>query len=374
MLRTCEVENMNVKKITPSQKYALGIATIIALIFGAYFLRGFFSMFALAAIVAYTFFPVYRKLNTRFSGGASAAITLLVSLLAVIIPVIVVIALSVMQLGTLANYIGDTFANTDMSKLGDQVIDSINGILASIPFVTYKVTEQSLTSGITDFAQTAGSALLHYFTSTLSSAFSLISSVIIYLYIFMSLLVNHKKIFELFRDLNPLGKEASNLYLEKTAAMVKGTVGGQFIIAVTQGLFGALTIYIGGVHEAFFVLFLVLTLLSMIPLGGGILSIPIGIIMMFFGNFWGGLLVVGGHLIVATNIDNVLRPKLVPKAARLDSALMIVSVFSGIAMFGFLGIVIGPVIMILIVTTIKVYLQVYKNIESEKTTKKIKAA
>jgi predicted PurR-regulated permease PerM len=68
------------------------------------------------------------------------------------------------------------------------------------------------------------------------------------------------------------------------------------------------------------------------------------------------------HLIVVTNIDNFLRPILVPKAARLDSALMLLAVFSGIAMFGAWGIVIGPVLMIVIVTTISVYLAVYKGV------------
>ena len=66
-----------------------------------------------------------------------------------------------------------------------------------------------------------------------------------------------------------------------------------------------------------------------------------------------------------TNIDNVLRPILVPKEAKLDSALMLLSVFAGITMFGFLGIVIGPVVMIVIVTTISVYLWVYQGVPME---------
>ncbi len=103
----------------------------------------------------------------------------------------------------------------------------------------------------------------------------------------------------------------------------------------------------------------------MIPLGSGIVTIPFGIGMMFFGNVAGGLFVVLFHLLAITNIDNFLRPILVPKEARLDPALMLLSVFSGIGMFGFFGIVLGPVLMILIVTTISVYLAVYKGVEME---------
>jgi predicted PurR-regulated permease PerM len=148
-------------------------------------------------------------------------------------------------------------------------------------------------------------------------------------------------------------------------AMVKGTVMGQFVIAVCQGVAGATSIYIAGFHQGFFLFAVVLSALSVIPLGGGIVTIPFGIGMILFGNVFGGVFVIVFHLIVVTNIDNFLRPILVPRAARLDSALMLLAVFAGIAMFGAWGIVIGPVLMIVIVTTISVYLAVYKDVPME---------
>jgi predicted PurR-regulated permease PerM len=137
---------------------------------------------------------------------------------------------------------------------------------------------------------------------------------------------------------------------------------GQFIIALAQGTAGAVSIYIGGFHEGFFIFAILLSVLSVIPLGGGVVSMPFGIGMILVGNVFGGIFVIAWHLIVVTNIDNVLRPILVPRQARLDSALMLLAVFAGITMFGFLGIIIGPVLMIVIVTTISVYLAVYKGV------------
>ena len=150
--------------------------------------------------------------------------------------------------------------------------------------------------------------------------------------------------------------------MAKMGAMVKGTVMGQFVIAVCQGVAGAASIYIAGFHQGFFLFAVLLSALSVIPLGGGVVTIPFGIGMILFGNVFGGVFVIVFHLVVVTNIDNFLRPVLVPKAARLDSALMLLAVFAGIAMFGAWGIVIGPVLMIVIVTTISVYLAVYKGV------------
>ena len=150
-------------------------------------------------------------------------------------------------------------------------------------------------------------------------------------------------------------------------AMVGGTVMGQFIIAVCQGVAGAASIYIAGFHDGFFIFAVLLSALSVIPLGSGIVTIPFGIGMILFGNVFGGVFVILFHLIVVTNIDNFLRPILVPREARLDSALMLLAVFAGIAMFGAWGIVIGPVLMIVIVTTISVYLAVYKGVPMDST-------
>ena len=111
---------------------------------------------------------------------------------------------------------------------------------------------------------------------------------------------------------------------------------------------------------------MLLTVLSIIPLGGGVVAIPIGIIMMLSGNLIGGAFVILGHIFIVTNVDNLLRPKLAPEEARLDSALIILSVFAGISLIGFLGIIVGPVLMIIIVTTIKVYLEVYKKPTAKK--------
>ena len=151
-------------------------------------------------------------------------------------------------------------------------------------------------------------------------------------------------------------------------AMVQGTVMGQFVIAVCQGVAGAASIYIAGFHQGFFIFAILLSALSVIPLGSGIVTIPFGIGMILFGNVFGGVFVDRSSTsIVVTNIDNFLRPILVPRAARLDSALMLLAVFAGIAMFGAWGIVIGPVLMIVIVTTISVYLAVYKGVPMDIT-------
>ncbi|KKW64703.1 membrane protein [Mycolicibacterium elephantis] len=345
-----------------TQKRALAVITVIALLVGAYFLRGFFVLIVVAAVFAYLFTPLYERLRRRLSTGLSATITLLAAVLMVVVPIAGIVFLAIVQITHMVNAVSDWVAQTDLSTLGDRTLKLINDLLSQIPFLNINVTADSLRQGIITVSQRVGEWLLQLLQGAAGSVVAAIAAAIIFLYVFISLLVNREKIRTLIRQLNPLGEEITDLYLAKTGAMVRGTVKGQFVIALCQGVSGAISIYIAGFHDGFFIFAILLTALSVIPLGGGIVTIPFGIGMMFFGNIIGGAFVVIFHVVVVTNIDNFLRPILVPKQARLDPALMLLAVFSGIALWGFWGIVIGPVLMIIIVTTISVYLSVYKGV------------
>lgn len=350
-------------EFTVTQKRALAVATALAVGFGAYFLRGQFMLVVVAGVVAYLFTPLFRRLSTRLSTGLSATLTLLAALVMVIVPIGAAIAIGIVQITTMIRNVSDWVSRTDMGALGTRSLQAVNDLLAQIPFLHHvTVTRESLQKWIITFAQRAGEWGLNVLQDAAGGLFGALAGAVIFLYVFISLLTNGDQLVLLIRRLNPLGEEVTDLYLAKMGAMVRGTVLGQFVIALAQGVAGAISIYIAGFHDGFFIFAILLSALSVIPLGGGVVSIPFGIGMALFGNVGGGLFVIAFHLLVVTNIDNVLRPILVPRAARLDSALMLLSVFSGIAMFGFLGLVIGPVLMIVVVTTISVYLAVYKGV------------
>ena len=349
-------------EFTQSQKRAVAVVTVIAILFGAYFLRGYFILVVVAAITAYLFTPLFNWLTKRLSRGLSAALTLLAVLASVVIPATAFVFLAIVQVTAMVRSVSNWIGHTDMSSLGDKTLRAVNEALARVPFLHVTVTPESLRKGITAVAQHAGQWLLQVLQTAAGSVIGAVTAAIIFLYVFVSLLTKREQVVTLIRRLNPLGEEITDVYLAKMGAMVRGTVKGQFVIAACQGIAGAASIYIAGFHQGFFIFAILLTALSIIPLGGGIVTIPFGIGMALFGNIIGGVFVIVWHLVVVTNIDNFLRPILVPRAARLDPALMLLAVFSGIAMFGFWGIVIGPVLMIVVVTTISVYLAVYKDI------------
>jgi predicted PurR-regulated permease PerM len=350
-------------EFTLNQKRALAVLTLIALLFGAYFLRNYFVLIVVAAVGSYLFTPLFNWFNKRLNIGLSVTCTVLSALASVIVPIGLLVVLAFVQIARMVNDIAGWFKTTNPSELGDKALQLTNELLARVPFLHVKVSAEMLRNTMISAARKLGGWLLQFLQDAAGGLAGAVTAAIIFLYVFVALLVNREKLRTLIGQLNPLGEEVTDLYLRRMGSMVRGTVSGQFVIALCQGVAGAASIYVAGFHHGFFIFAILLTALSIIPLGGGIVTIPFGIGMIFYGNVVGGVFVVLWHLLVVTNIDNFLRPILVPREARLNSALMLLSVFAGIAMFGPWGIVIGPVLMIVIVTTVDVYLAVYRGVE-----------
>ncbi len=348
-------------EFTLTQKRALAVLTVIALAFGAYFLRGYVLLIAVAAVLAYLFTPLYQRLRSKMKVGFAATVTLLAATATVALPLAGVIFLAVLQISQMVTSIGQWAEQTDFTALAQRLLDSANQLLAQVPFMDTTLTPDSVREAATKVGQNAGQIALGFARDSVGGLAATLTGAIIFLYVFIALLTGGDKVLALFRDLNPLGEKVSDLYLAKVGAMVSATVKGQLIIAVCQGVAGAISFYIAGLHDGFFMFVIFLTALSFIPLGSGIVTIPLGIGLAVFGNVVGGIFVILFHIVVVTSIDNVLRPFLVPKSAHLNPALMLLAVFAGLQMFGFWGIVLGPVLMIVIVTTISVYLAVDKG-------------
>lgn len=346
--------------MTEAHQRTLGIAVLIAVFFGAYFLRGYALMIVLAAIIAFIYNPSYqwflRKTNNK--EGISVALTMLFALVSIAIPLVIVLALTVNQALQFVDTVKATNIDSESIKQAlVHIIDTIQRTTQNLPGVdTSNLNLDSTIAWLKDNIATFAKTVMNYSVVVVGSISTFFTKLIIFIFVLISLLKNQDYLKHVFTKLNPLGERASELYLDKISAMTKAMVKGQFIIALLQGIVDASLLWIVGADYFFFWLVLI-TFLSIIPLGGGIIILPAGIIMLVSGHFWQGLVLILGHILIVTNIDNVLRPRLVPKTARLDSALTILSVFAGLAMFGFLGIVIGPVIMIVIVTTIQAYIQ-----------------
>jgi predicted PurR-regulated permease PerM len=115
-----------------------------------------------------------------------------------------------------------------------------------------------------------------------------------------------------------------------------------------------------GVVTAFF---------ALLPVGGSTLvSIPVCLYLFFQGEMLRGFLLMGWSLGVVGTVDNVLKPLLIGNRLGLPVLFLFFGLLGGIALFGALGIVLGPVIFALLRALLDLYSEEYVEEERQRLT------
>jgi len=178
---------------------------------------------------------------------------------------------------------------------------------------------------------------------------------IVFLILFLTLLPEFDSLVERIEKLSPLGEEISKLYYRKFTAMTTSMVTGIFLIAIIQGVVMGFFFWLAGVPITFLMTILSI-LFAMLPVVGiSYLSLITAFVFVLMGNYTSALIVLFGFYGVVNWIDVVLRPRLVSKEAYMNFALVFLGIFGGLYWGGILGLIYGPVIVLLLVTTINVY-------------------
>jgi predicted PurR-regulated permease PerM len=269
----------------------------------------------------------------------------------VLIPLIFIAGLTVKQVIQFNNDIGVANKINIVS-----IVEKSNDILDSIPSVDYQLTEKAVSDWFQQGAKAIGTFFLERLPNISSGALQLFTFAVVFLIVLYSLFPVQDRFIKFLKDVSPLDDRIDTIYITRVIAMSKSMVRGTFLIAIVQAIVSAFFLAIVGVDYILFLTILMI-FLGVIPmLGTGFVMVPIGIVMLFTGGVWQGILLILANILIIGNIDNFMRPKLVAKEAELHPALTILGVIGGLQYFGILGFVYGPVIMILLVTTIEIYI------------------
>lgn len=90
---------------------------------------------------------------------------------------------------------------------------------------------------------------------------------------------------EYIKLLSPFDEKSSEKYFEKSGLIVTASLKGQFIISFVTAVSSALLLFLLNLQQYFMFFVILFTILGMIPLGAGVVMIPIAIIAMISGNF-----------------------------------------------------------------------------------------
>jgi predicted PurR-regulated permease PerM len=157
------------------------------------------------------------------------------------------------------------------------------------------------------------------------------------------------------RGIIPLEAEHRDSLLRRIRELVQVTIRSSFVVAGMQGVIGGLLFWAVGISSPIF-WGVVIGFLGLLPLiGPWLIWLPAGIVLLAQGDAVRGIVVLFVGAGVISMVDNVVRPALIGTSARLSGLLIFISVLGGIAAFGMLGLVLGPILVVCAVSLIETY-------------------
>jgi predicted PurR-regulated permease PerM len=165
---------------------------------------------------------------------------------------------------------------------------------------------------------------------------------------------------KLFLHAIPIRKQYLTMLVAKFMDITRNLFLGYIMVGLVQAFMGYIIYSIFQIKGA--LVFAVLTFICVfIPmLGGGLVWVPLGIVRVAGGDRVGGilLLIVSGFFI--STLDNFLRPMFLQNRIQLHPLIIFFAILGGISTFGFNGLILGPMMVILFLTVLDLFLTEHK--------------
>ncbi len=160
---------------------------------------------------------------------------------------------------------------------------------------------------------------------------------------------------------SPLSDKRDESILERISRAVGSVVKGSLLIAMIQGVLTGLGFFVAGVPNP--VLWgAVAMFAALIPsVGTAIVNIPAVVFLLTTGHVGAGVGLLIWALAIVGTVDNFLRPILIERGIHMHPFIILLSVLGGLAFFGPIGFIAGPVLMALFFALAEIYPNIMKG-------------
>jgi predicted PurR-regulated permease PerM len=312
-------------------------------------LQPFAGSMAWAAFLAFLLNPSHRWLARKFKGraGWSAGILTGLTPFALLIPLTVLGIAFANQARALVAYIQESPLRIDGSFFANLEHYPVIGPAARLAREQLSVSGADIQQYLTNAAQTLLKNVATIGGGVVLSALGTLVGFFFMLFLLFFFLRDGASMFDRLQRLIPVPEEHREQLFHHLASVTRGVFYGIGLTAICQGVLVTIGFAIAGLPSP--VVFGVLaTILALLPAGGAaIVWIPAMLYLGAIGHWGMATFMLIWGVIVSTS-DNILRPILVARYAPVSAFMVFVGVVGGIAAFGAIGIVVGPVFLALV--------------------------
>ncbi|MGP6461702.1 MULTISPECIES: AI-2E family transporter [Pseudomonas] len=342
---------------------SLTVLLLLVTVAFIWILLPFYGAVFWAVILGILFAPMQRKLQLKFGWqrNLTALCTLGICLVIAILPVIILSILLVQEGATVYNNIesGQLDIGAYLAQFKHSLPPYFQHLLDRFGMGELNGLREKIVKASMQGSQVLASQAFSFGQGT----FEFVVSFGIMLYLLFFFLRDGAELVRKVRTAVPLEETHKRRLQLKFNRVVRATVKGNLVVAVTQGALGGAIFWFLDIPSA--LLWAVLMgFLSLLPaVGAGIVWAPVAVYFLLSGMIWQGVVLALFGVFVIGLVDNVLRPILVGKDTRMPDYMILISTLGGLAVFGLNGFVIGPLIAALFMSSWALFIETKPKVQ-----------
>jgi len=307
-----------------------------------------------ACVIAVLVYPPYAQLARRTAPGRAAAVVTIIAAAVLIAPAVALTNAFAREMVDIAQSLQASFADGQTSA----VQAWWRGIVARVPYAS------SIELGpiALDMLRQAAAFLMGQSGTILANIVVFFVDLALSLFATFFLLRDSDAIMRAVRRLLPMSVEAREAFITRTADLISAGVTSSVIVAGLQGLLNGLAFAVVGLSAPVF-WGVVTAFACLLPFGAGIIWLPAAIYLMTTGAIAKGLVLIGLGAGVVSMVDNVVRPLLLSGRVRMNGLVIFVSLLGGLNVFGLLGMVLGPLVVVTAISLVTSYIESGQEVE-----------
>lgn len=330
------------------QSHYFLLSTLVASMVLVYFIaKPFLGPLILAAVFAFLFQSIYKKFLSIFKKreNLAAFFTTITAIILVLLPILF--------LGTQIFKESSQLYQSLVHGGGDGFSGSVENILNQTQ--TILPIPEDFEFNIGQYAKQGLEIVLQNLGVVFSSFAKILLNAFVFLTAFYFFLKDGGKLKKYFVDLSPLNDTDDEFIVSRLKSAVSAAMKGNLAIGLIQGALTGIGFAIFGVPNP--VLWGgVAVIAAFLPGIGTALVITPAIIFLFLtGNTFGGIGLLVWGMVAVGLVDHILGPRLVGRGMQLHPLAVFVAVLGGMALFGPLGFLLGPLVMSICMALIEIY-------------------
>jgi predicted PurR-regulated permease PerM len=302
-----------------------------------------------AGVLAVCVYPIYARGVRRFGRSRAAVWTTALVLVLLVLPVWLVVSALVNE-GASAAAAVQSIASMPLPQ---SMVNAWNWLQSHVPLLA----GTQLMTVVSAAAQKLVGALAGASGSILGGLALVILDLFITLFALFFFLRDGEAIANRIRSVLPFGEDQRERVLRQVGDLIYASVIAGLAVAAVQGLLGGLAFWVLGLHAPV-VWGTIMGFFSLVPvLGAWVIWFPVAIWLMATGEVTRGLILTAIGAGLVSTADNILRPMLLSGRSSMNGLVTFIALLGGVAAFGFIGLIFGPVVIAVAMALVDAYLR-----------------